>query len=148
MIRLSPHFTLDEFTVSNTAAQHGILNTPTEEHLKNLIVTAAGFEEARSILGRAIVITSGYRNPQVNKLVGGVANSDHAKGFAGDFHVAGYTPFAAGRILATTLDFKFDQLIYEKSRGILHLSFAPRMRRQVLTQRGGPGTPVEVGINA
>lgn len=146
-MKLTANFSLEEFTASNAAEEAGIANDPTPAHLANLRITASGLQRARAILGnRAIVITSGYRNPRVNALVGGVANSDHAQGWAADFHVAGLTPLAAGRLLAAS-DLKFDQLIYEKSRGILHLSFAPRMRRQVLTQRGGPGTPVENGLN-
>lgn len=146
MTRLSPHFSLEEFTASDTADRIGDSNTPPPAHLANLKVTAAGFEQARTILGgRAIVITSGYRNPRVNRAVGGVPNSDHALGFAGDFRVAGLTPLQAGRILAAS-DLDFDQLILESSRGILHLSFHPRMRRQVLTQAGGPGSPVQTGL--
>lgn len=144
-MKLTKNFSLEEFTISETADRHGIENTPTAQHLANLTVTADGFQAARDILKRAMVITSGYRNPQVNKLVGGVPNSDHALGWAGDFHVAGLTPLAAGRILAAS-DLRFDQLILETSRGILHLSFHPRMRRQILTQRGGAGTPFEAGL--
>jgi hypothetical protein len=40
----------------------------------------------------------------------------------------------------------FDQLILESSRGICHLSFAPSLRREVLTQAGGPGTGVTAGL--
>jgi zinc D-Ala-D-Ala carboxypeptidase len=40
---------------------------------------------------------------------------------------------------------KFDQLIYEKSRCV-HISFDPRLRRQVLRQPGGPGSTVYNGL--
>ena len=39
-----------------------------------------------------MTITSGYRCSEVNKLVGGVATSQHCKGQAVDFTVSGYTP--------------------------------------------------------
>lgn len=148
MTRLSPHFTLEEFLISDTAEAHGIANTPTPAHLTNLHITADGFEDARAVLGgRAIVITSGYRSAQVNALVGGVPKSDHTEGWAGDFRVAGLTPLQAGRILERSA-MRFDQLILETSRQILHLSFNPRMRRQVLTQRAGAGTAFETGLVA
>lgn len=148
MTKLTAHFSLEEFTISETAEAHGIDNDPTPEHLANLQITAEGFEWARRILGnRAIVFTSGYRNKRVNALVGGVPKSDHTEGWAGDFRVAGLTPIQAGRILAAS-DLKFDQLILETSRGILHMSFNPRMRRQVLTQRHGAGTAFEQGLVA
>src|SRR5258706_8215606 len=98
MTKLSEHFTLAEFLVSTAAEKMGDPNTPTEEHLENLKQTAEGFEKIRSILGDcAIVITSGYRNPAVNKKVGGVKNSAHALGLAGDFRAAGFTAIGAAK---------------------------------------------------
>lgn len=38
----------------------------------------------RSRYGRPIVVTSGYRSPEHNKAVGGVANSQHVLGTAAD----------------------------------------------------------------
>ena len=52
---------------------------------------------------------------------------------------------AAKRIRDSAL--KFDQLIFEKNRCV-HLSVDPRMRRQVLRQPGGPGSPVHQGLEA
>lgn len=43
-------------------------------------------------------------------------------------------------------DLKFDQLILEISRNIVHLSFDPRLRGQVRTQAKGPGTEIVVGL--
>ncbi|HWW27274.1 MAG TPA: hypothetical protein VNZ85_15430 [Caulobacter sp.] len=40
---------------------------------------------------------------------------------------------------------KFDQLIYKKSRCV-HISFAPRLRRQVMRQPGGPGSTAYDGL--
>lgn len=153
MTRLSEHFTLAEFTVSSTADRLGIANTPTAEHLENLKLTAAGFEKVRSILGDcAIVITSGYRNPRVNAAVGGVPNSAHALGLAGDFRAAGYSALGAAQKLRDAQaagEIEFDQLILETSRSVVHLSFDPaRRRNQVLTQAGGPGSPVRNGLFA
>lgn len=146
MPKLTPHFTLEELTDSDTARAHGIANTPTAEHRANLVVTALGMEQVRSILGGvAIEVTSGYRNPQVNALAGGVPNSDHALGFACDFRRAGMSAFdAATKLADSTL--VYDQLILETSRRIVHVSFNPRLRMQRLTQKGGAGTPFLPGI--
>lgn len=38
----------------------------------------------RSRFGKPIIINSGYRSPEHNKAVGGVANSQHVKGMAAD----------------------------------------------------------------
>ena len=146
-MRLTRHFMLSEFTRSSTADARGLDNSPGTEHLANLRLTALGLEQVRALLDdRMIRITSGYRSPAVNRAVGGVANSAHALGFAADFTVDGMTTLqVCQRIRDSRI--AFDQLIYEKSRGIAHLSFDPtRLRRQVLTQAGGPGTPVVPGV--
>lgn len=147
MTQLSPHFTLAELTRSDAADRLGIGNAPATDHLQNLRTLALGLEWTRAILGGPLKITSGYRNPEVNRSVGGVANSDHALGFAADIIPAGQSVLAAAKALAAS-PLVFDQLIHESGRGIIHLSFAPRMRRQVLTQKGGPGTPVTQGLSA
>ena len=145
-MQLTPHFTLEEFTLSSTALAHGIANTPLPVHLEHLKILAERMEEVRALFNAVIEITSGYRNPQVNALVGGVPNSAHALGFAADFHVHGFTDLeAAKRIRDSAL--KFDQLILEKNRCV-HLSVDPQLRRQVLRQPGGPGSPVHQGLEA
>lgn len=150
MTKITKNFSLEEFLASDAAEDLGDPNTPTDQHLKNIQYTAEGFQELRDILGRSIVLTSGYRNPRVNASVGGVADSAHAKGFAGDCHVAGLTDLAAAKIIRDrmpTLKHKIDQLILEKGRCI-HVSFDPRARGQVLRQPGGPGSQVFVGLEA
>lgn len=145
-MRLSKHFTLDEFTRSSTAKQLGDDNAPEADHRSALQVTALGMEMVRALLGgKPVRITSGYRNPAVNKAVGGVPTSAHALGYAADFAVSGITPIDVARKIADS-PLTFDQLILETSRNIVHISFDPRLRREVKTQKGGPGSPVEWGI--
>jgi zinc D-Ala-D-Ala carboxypeptidase len=145
-MKLSRNFWLAEMTASDAARELGERNQPTAGHLANLRVLALGMEQVRAILGgKPIRIESAYRNPRVNEAVGGVANSAHALGLAADFVVAGMTPLAVARKLSAS-KLAFDQLILESSRGICHLSFAPSLRREVLTQAGGPGTTVNAGL--
>ena len=148
-MQLTPHFKLEEFTHSSTALAHGIDNTPTSQHLKNIQMLAERMEEVRNLFNKVIEITSGYRNPEVNELVGGVKGSDHAVGYAADFHVFGFTDLEAAKVIRDSA-IDFFQLIYEKNRCV-HLSFNPstddpRGRRQVLRQPGGPGSPVFKGL--
>jgi putative chitinase len=141
---LTDHFALEEFTLSSTALALGIENTPTSEHMKNLQKLAEGMERVRALFDKVIEITSGYRNPQINKAVGGVPTSAHALGWAADFHVHGVADLNAAKAIRNS-KLKFDQLIYEKNRCV-HISFDPRTRRQVLRQPGGPGSPVHNGL--
>ena len=46
-------------------------------------------QELRDKLGKSIRITSGYRNPEYNKKVGGATNSQHVLGKAADIQVKG-----------------------------------------------------------
>jgi len=153
MVQLTKNFRLEEFLVSSTADARGIANTPTPEHEAHIReVLAPGLQVIRDELGVSILIMSAYRNPQVNHLVGGVPNSDHTEAYAADIRAAGLSAFAlAKRVEAMMapggkLHGKVDQLILETSRSVVHVSFAPRKRAQILTQRGGPGTPFHPGI--
>jgi len=143
-MKLSAHFSLEEFTISSKALSMGIKNDPTPPHLENLKRLAERMEAVRALFDRPIEITSAYRNPQVNAAVGGVPTSAHAVGHAADFHVDGMTDLQVAKVIRDST-LKFDQLIYEKSRCV-HISFDPRLRRQVLRQPGGPGSPVHAGL--
>jgi zinc D-Ala-D-Ala carboxypeptidase len=145
-MQLTPHFLLEEFTLSSTALALGIVNEPTPEHMKNLQNLADQMEKVRALFNKVIEITSGYRNPEVNKAVGGVPNSAHALGHAADFHVHGLKDLDAAKVIRDS-DLKFDQLIYEKNRCV-HLSVDPQLRKQVLRQPGGPNTKVFKGLEA
>jgi hypothetical protein len=78
-----------------------------------------------------LIINSGYRSPQVNKAVGGVATSNHLTGCAADIRVSGQEQLI--RYAAILLDISdethedFDELLLERSpRGTYWLHFAVR----------------------
>lgn len=144
-MKLTDHFSLEEFTHSDTADAMGIDNKPTAAHLKNLRKLADGMEKVRALFGKPIDITSGYRNPELNKAVHGVKNSAHALGHAADFHVKGFTDLDAAKVIRDS-GLAFDQLIYERGRCV-HLSLDPQLRQEVKSQPGGPNTPTEDGLN-
>ncbi|MDP1873625.1 D-Ala-D-Ala carboxypeptidase family metallohydrolase [Phenylobacterium sp.] len=137
-MKLSANFHLDEFVTSQTAARRGIDNTPPAPVLIRLKNTAKGLEKVRAVLGKPILISSGYRSPALNKAVGGSATSDHMNGDAADFISPGFgTPIAICRAIVAA-GIKFDQLIEEGTW--VHISFGPRMRGQILTMRNGKYT--------
>lgn len=147
-MNLSPHFTLAEFTRSDTAKKYGISNAPRPEHLENLKKLAAWLERFRALprISRPVVIESAYRSPEVNAHpdVGGVPNSDHCLGLAADIEVPGISDLEVAEIIRDS-EFEFDQLIRETGRTV-HVSINPRMRRQILRQPGGPGSAVYNGL--
>lgn len=98
---LTPHFSLEELTASQTAARLGLDNTPDEAALANLGRLATALEDVRILLGdRPVLISSGYRSPAVNAAVGGASSSAHTKGLAADFTCPGFgSPLAVCRAL-------------------------------------------------
>ena len=84
-LSLSPHFRLAEFVKSSTASARGINNTPSPEVVNNLkALCREVLEPLRHHLSCPVVISSGYRSPKLNKLVGGVRTSQHMTGEAAD----------------------------------------------------------------
>ena len=81
---MTEHFKLNEFIKSPTADKHKIDNTPSKEILVNLQELAELLEKIRSKWKSPLIITSGYRCKELNKLVGGSPNSQHVKGQAAD----------------------------------------------------------------
>lgn len=115
-MNLSPNFTLAEFTASDTAARHGVDNTPREaDILANLRRTAAVMEEIRLILGVPVLVNSGYRCQALNDLVKGSDTSAHLFGLACDFIAPKFgVPYDVARAIephVARLD--LDQLLYE-----------------------------------
>tara|TARA_R110000796_G_scaffold61138_1_gene141588 strand:- start:3631 stop:4050 length:420 start_codon:yes stop_codon:yes gene_type:complete len=136
---MTPHFSVRELTITNT----GLVNLPdTEEIQARLVQLAMNLEHVRAILGRRpIYISSGYRTPKVNQAIGGSKTSDHMTGYCADF-VPPVRLVEAMRIIENSW-LPFDQLILEQAQGIVHISFAPPFRRQILTRQGNsylPGT--------
>lgn len=133
--QLTAHFALEELSCT----QHREFdNTPPPEVVAQLRLTAARMEEVRRRLGdRVISVSSGYRCRALNRAVGGASTSAHLTGHAVDFNCYGFgDPLAVCRAIAES-DLVFDQLIEEGTW--VHISFDPRLRRQVLTKREGGG---------
>ena len=131
-IRISQHFYLDEFLKSETAKKLGIDNSIKDsQHLENLSnLVYFILEPARKELQRPIKISSGYRVPELNKAVGGVANSQHMIGSAADLQINNEQD---GNILFDILSKNdhVDSLLYEKSKTKkwIHVSWSRNPRK-------------------
>lgn len=84
----SDFFKLEEFTNSSTAKRLKIDNSPNDEVVRNIQYgVQMVLDPLRRLIQAPITITSGYRCQELNKAVGGVANSWHTKGNAADIRV-------------------------------------------------------------
>ena len=115
-MNLTPHFTLDELTASETAERNGWDNTPSDAELANLRRLADFLEQIKALLGgKPIMINSAYRSKRVNDAVGSRDTSQHRIGCAADIRVPGMTPDQVVKaIVASSLP--FDQVIREFDR--------------------------------
>jgi len=98
---MTPHFSLDEFIASDTAARLGINNDLPDELHENALKTLEMMERIRFHIDAPITITSGYRCKALNGVIGSKPGSDHTLGLACDFKAprAG-TPFHIAAMLA------------------------------------------------
>lgn len=118
--KITTHFSWEEMVRSRTAQVNGIANRPgTSEMvaLERLVVEL--LQPLRDTYGKPIRISSGYRCAELNRLVGGVASSQHTKGEAADCVTRD-----TGELLRALKDsgLLFDQAIWYKKRNFLHLS--------------------------
>jgi hypothetical protein len=116
--QLTPHFTLEELCLSETAVRAGIDNTPPADVVANLLRLARMLEKVRALLKRPIHITSGFRCPELNARIGGSKTSAHLEGRAADFICPAFgTPYVvAKKIAAARLG--YDQMIHEYGRWV------------------------------
>ena len=129
--KLSEHFKLGEMTKSSSHPE--VYNIPSHEAIANLKRVCGWLEVLRKRYGGPIIINSGYRSPQLNRKIGGVATSNHLTGCAVDIRVTGMEQLI--RYAAILLDYAdeshqdFDELLIEKNRyGAIWLHFAVRPR--------------------
>ena len=128
MTHLSIHFTLEEFTLSQTAIRKGIKNDPPPDVVENLRRLARVMENVRTLLGSPVLISSGYRSPELNEAVGGSKKSAHCRGLAADFTCPGYGSPRDVALAIVRSELIYDQVILEFGKWVhLGLSLeAPR----------------------
>jgi uncharacterized protein YcbK (DUF882 family) len=140
-MNLTPHFTLDELTASESAERNGWDNTPNDAELENLKRLADMLEQVKVILGgKPIMVNSAFRSKKVNDAVGSKDTSQHRIGCAADIRVPGMTPDEVVRkVIASGIG--YDQIIREFDRWT-HISvpnsvdISPRRQALIIDKAG------------
>ena len=136
-MKLSQHFSYQEFIKSQTATRKGISNEPDDSQLYNMKMICANIlEPVRAHFGKPVIITSGFRSPELCVAIGSSTNSQHAKGEAADFEIPG----VSNKELADWIhdNLPYDQLILEffdgkdPNSGWVHCSHKSENRGQYL----------------
>lgn len=135
---LTPHFTLDELTITE---HREFDNTPNAQEIDNLRRLADFLEQVKVVLGgKPIMVNSAFRCKQVNDAVGSKDSSQHRLGCAADIRVPGMTPDEVVRkIIASGIG--YDQVIREFDRWT-HVSVpntvdsAPRRQALIIDRNG------------
>ena len=134
--RLSAHFTWGELTRSRSHPE--VRNIPSPVQVENLKRVCVWLEALRARYNarygegeEPVIITSGYRSPELNRKVGGVATSNHLTGCAVDIRVVGKEQLI--RYACILLDYAdethqdWDELLLEHgANGAIWLHFAVR----------------------
>ena len=137
-MKLSPHFSLEELTHSDTATRLGIDNTPTVEVIDNLTFLAGELEHVRNILGHPMLVSSGFRCYALNDHLGSKRTSSHTKGLAVDFICPSFGNPRSVCDAIIMANINYDQVILEYDRWV-HLSFKqenPRNQALIIDKKG------------
>ena len=139
-MKLTTNFSLAEMTASQVAARKGLNNNPTAGQIENLKKLCESIlQPIRNHYDAPVIISSGFRSPELCVLIGSSIDSQHAKGQAADLQVSGIDNKALATWIKNNLD--FDQLILEFYKeaegphsGWVHVSYAGKEnRKQSLT---------------
>jgi|SRR5687767_9392552 len=136
MSKITPHFTLAEFTKSEYAERKCLNNAIPKALMPNALQVGLLMEKVRSLLDdKMIIVNSMYRSPAVNKAVGGVITSEHCKALACDFVCPAFgTPYQIAKKISES-NLEYGQLIYEGTW--VHISVAGRHKKKTLTMKKG-----------
>jgi hypothetical protein len=133
-MKLSANFQLSELVKSQTAERKGIPNNPSPAHIDNLKALCVNvLQPIRSHFEAPVMISSGYRSPELCIAIGSKITSQHATGNAADLEVPGVD----NKELATWIkeNLEYDQLILEFYRdgepdsGWVHVSWNSEKNR-------------------
>ena len=134
-MKLSEHFSLAEFTKSQTAIRKGLKNEPREEAIENMRLLCENvLEPVRENFGLPFTLNSGFRSLELNTEIGSSPRSHHVTGQAADFEI----PTISNKEIALWImdNLTYDQVLLEffkeedPSSGWVHCSYVLSQNRK------------------
>ena len=130
-MRLTNNFTLSELTKSQAAERCGFDNNPDKEQVASLVLLSENvLQPIRDHFQKPVLISSGYRSPNVSRQIGSSSRSQHCKGQAADIEILGLSNQELSDWIFENLS--FDQLILEfhdyvePNSGWVHVSYVAK----------------------
>lgn len=137
----SKYFKLEELLQSDTALAASIENLPSWSNVDNLRELAVSvLDPIRQAWGQPLKVTSGYRSPELNAVVGGVPTSGHLEGCAADLALPDWSTRKVSELynlivwLAESGAIEIDQVIYYRKKKIVHVSNDSPHRKQFIVK--------------
>lgn len=126
------NFKISELIHSDIAIKNNINNMPDINSLDNMLnLIFYCLQPIRNKINKPIIISSGFRNSEVNFLVKGKTNSQHLKGQAVDFIIKGMKIEDIINFVKKS-NIEYDQLINEYDKWV-HISYVKgKNRKQIL----------------
>lgn len=111
---LTPHFKFSELA-GTSHEKYRLLNLDEAQKQMGKMYMLAGFaERVREIIGKPVIITSGFRCKELNKAIGGAITSQHTLCEAIDIVVKGMRCEDVFNRIVTS-DLKYNQIIIERN---------------------------------
>ena len=127
-MKLSENFELNELVKSQIAERKGILNNPSTDQINNLKDLCLNvLQPIRSHFDSSVVISSGYRSPELCVAIGSKPTSQHSEGKAADIEIMNIDNKELAMWIKDNIE--FDQLILEfykdndPNSGWVHVSY-------------------------
>ncbi len=118
---VSRNFDYSEFEVTYIPELRDRNRIPSREVADNIKALCDNvLQPLRDALGCPVVVNSGYRCPDVNAAVGGVATSQHLEGKAADVHTQSHSPATIAKAVKRN-GIPHDQMILYNT--FVHLSY-------------------------
>lgn len=127
-MKLSENFELNELIKSQIAERKGISNNPSTDQINNLKDLCLNvLQPIRSHFDYPVVISSGYRSPELCIAIGSKPTSQHSEGKAADIEIMNIDNKELAMWIKDNIE--FDQLILEfykdndPNSGWVHVSY-------------------------